>query len=222
MGDNAGAFGIPAADISPIVIGDFVGSVARGSGANCDVIRFCAHGNGTHTECIGHITKSHENVADCILDSVMTADLITVELIEENGVSFIPSKAFDHLPSSAADALIVRTKPNTISKRSKNWSGNQPPFFDVAAMQKLVDLGYKHLLTDLPSVDPEEDDGQLLAHHVWWCYPTAPRVNSSITELVYVSDQIPDGLYLLRMAFPKIQSDASPSRIFISPLEEIQ
>jgi arylformamidase len=211
-GDNPNAFGIPPAEINPIVVGDFTGSVAKGSGANCDIIRFCAHGNVTHTECMGHITPEHENVGDLIQEYFFSADLITVALKEENGNFFVAEESFSGLPEQAAAAIIVRTLPNHLDKKTKNWSGNQAPFFSVESILLLRKKGYRHLLTDLPSVDPEEDDGALMAHHIWWDYPENPRWKSSITELVYVPDSVHDGVYLVNLQFPRIQSDASPSK----------
>jgi arylformamidase len=217
-GDNPNAFGIPEAEIGPIQVGSFTGSVALGSGANCDMVRFCAHGNVTHTECIGHITESHENVADCITENFLTADLITVPLRSRNSDFCVEKSDLESLPESPAQAVIVRTLPNDVTKKSKNWSGNQAPFFTEDAISFLRDKGYLHLLTDLPSVDPEEDSGALAAHHQWWNYPNAPRNNASITELIYADNSIADGCYFLSLQFPKIQSDASPSRPMIYPL----
>jgi arylformamidase len=217
-GDNPNAFGIPPAEIAPITIGDFVGSVAQGSGANCDIIRFCTHGNVTHTECIGHITKTHENVSDLVQDHFITADLVTVNLRETANGWEVSKADLLAIPEKPAQAIIIRTFPNDISKKSKNWSGNNAPFFSLDAMLFLREKGYQHLLTDLPSVDPEEDDGALAAHHIWWHYPKAPRMNSSITELIYVDNAISDGRYFLNLQFPKVQSDASPSRPVIFPL----
>ena len=220
--DNPSAFGIPDAEIQPIRVGDFVGSVAAGSGANCDVIQFCAHGNITHTECFGHISKNHESVADCIQLDLLTVDVITVPLAENGVERYIHSGVFDKLPHTGAAAVIVRTLPNTEDKKQMVWSGNNPPYFSVGAMQKLVEHGYTHLLTDLPSVDPESDGGALSAHHVWWQYPHNTRKSASITELIFVPETVVDGLYLLNLQFPKIHSDAAPSRAKIYPLQEVK
>lgn len=80
---QANAFGLPAAEASPVRLGNFVGSVEAGASVNCpvgriqceisvspqanvpthssnllvQVIQICPHGNGTHTECVGHIVK---------------------------------------------------------------------------------------------------------------------------------------------------------------------
>jgi kynurenine formamidase len=116
---------------------------------------------------------------------------------------------------------MIRSTPNEVSKKSEVWSGNNPPYFTLDAMQYLVDLNLEHLLTDLPSVDPEEDAGALAAHRIWWQYPSKTRLHSSITELIFVDDSIEDGLYLLNLMVPKIASDAVPSQPIIYPLSQI-
>jgi hypothetical protein len=211
-GDNPEAFGILVCEVSPIVVGDFTGSVAKGSGANCDIIRFCAHGNTTHTECFGHITAEHQSVAVCIEAGFYTADLITVAFEEVDGQAVIGTSIACQLPQQAAQAIVIRSLPNTDDKRQRVWSGHNPPYFTPEAMALLVEKGYSHLLTDLPSVDPEVDGGALTAHHVWWNVPAAPRTQASITELIFVPNHVADGLYLLNLQFPKIMSDAAPSR----------
>lgn len=219
-GDNPNAFGIPPAFIGPIKVGDFVGSVEAGSGANCDTILFCAHGNGTHTECIGHITKEHHSVNQYIKRHFFTAQLITLPLKPASDDLVIHVDDLKNIRLENTEAIIIRTMPNTEGKKDKIWSGNNPPYFDKNAMQFLRDKGYQHLLTDLPSVDREEDDGVLAAHHVWWHYPENPRWGASITELIYAPDEIADGLYLLNLQFAAVESDASPSRPLIFALKQ--
>ena len=79
--------------------------------------------------------------------------------------------------------------------------------------QALNQNGIEHLLVDLPSVDREEDQGRLSAHKAFWGMETGPlRINSTITELIYVPDEIPDGLYLLNLQVMNLANDAAPSR----------
>jgi arylformamidase len=70
------AFYLPKAEFVPVKVGTFVGLLIKkickisagdtreGGSVNCEVIKFCPHGNGTHTECIGHITKNRIKVHD--------------------------------------------------------------------------------------------------------------------------------------------------------------
>jgi kynurenine formamidase len=115
--------------------------------------------------------------------------------------------------------------PNPLSKRQAVWSGNDAPYFEPEALSFIRDQGIQHLLTDFPSVDPEEDDGRLSAHHEWWGVPQRitsgnvlgvseahPRYSATITELIYVPEAVADGLYLLNLQVPNLRTDAVPSR----------
>jgi hypothetical protein len=82
----------------------------------------------------------------------------------------------------------------------------------------MSDENIQHLLLDLPSVDREEDGGALAAHKAFWKYPEDPRTKATITELIYVDNVVPDGLYLLQIQIAAMELDASPSRPFIYPL----
>jgi len=219
-GDNPAAFYIDAASIEPIRVGDFVGSVAHGSGANCEVITFCAHGNGTHTECLGHITEERHSVNRLIRSGFYVAQLITVEPEERDGEKIIGMNGFSQLEKGHADAIVVRTNwPK--DKRGVNWAGENPPYFEPGVLAHLADLGFTHFLTDLPSVDREEDGGALAAHHCWWKVPAAPRIHASITELIVVPNDLTDGLYALGLQFAAIESDAAPSRPVLYPLFQV-
>ncbi|MBL7813341.1 MAG: cyclase family protein [Bacteroidetes bacterium] len=217
-GDNPNAFFIDRAEFEPFRAGGFIGNVSLGGSANCEVIRFCAHGNGTHTECVGHLSRDRFSLNRLITRFVYTAQLVTVTLNALDRGEAITRQMLEGKYLLPVDALIVRTIPNDDAKKGWEWSGHNPPFFAPETLAWLRDCGYRHLLTDLPSVDPEEDEGLLSAHHAWWNYPEAPREDSTITEMIYVDNGIKDGLYLLNLQFPPFESDASPSRPVIYPL----
>ena len=100
-----------------------------------------------------------------------------------------------------------------------------PPFFTIEAMQYIRDIGVKHLLVDLPSVDRLFDDGHLSCHNIFWNtkekkYNSATK-NYTITEMIYVDNKIEDGLYLLNLQIPSFVSDAAPSRPIIFKFYDI-
>lgn len=216
--ENPNAFHINYPTVEPIRVGDFVGSVKEGGSANCEIVTYCAHGNGTHTEGVGHIASERISVHEVLTKHFFTAQMITVPLVQSNEDWVISLEELQKHKIQEVEALIIRTTPNEVSKKSEVWSGNNPPYFSLDAMQHLVDLNLEHLLTDLPSVDPEEDAGALAAHRIWWQYPSKTRRHSSITELIFVDDSIEDGLYLLNLMVPKIASDAVPSQPIVYPL----
>jgi hypothetical protein len=85
----------------------------------------------------------------------------------------------------------------------------------------MVESGIRHLLLDLPSVDREEDGGQLLAHKAFWQYPHNTRTDATITEMVYVPNELRDGLYLLNLQTISLDLDASPSKPVVYAVERV-
>jgi hypothetical protein len=76
-----------------------------------------------------------------------------------------------------------------------------------------------HLLVDLPSVDREEDGGALACHHAYWGYPANIRTEATISEMIFVDNEIVDGLYCLYIQPPAFAMDAAPSRPIIYPTQ---
>ena len=118
------------------------------------------------------------------------------------------------------EALIIRTKPNDHSKTNRQYSGTNFPYLTKGAMQRIVDAGVQHLLVDLPSVDREEDGGALAAHHLFWNVPAEPNFQKTITELIYVPNEISDGNYILNLQVSNFANDAAPSRPMLFDLTE--
>jgi len=209
----------PNIKIEPVVDGDFIGEVKSGAPVNFRNIEFNPHAHGTHTECYGHISNDWISVSDCITDYFHLAKLITITPIEiENGDLVITKSQIMSQFENCDDgikALIIRTTPNTSDKKSFNYSNTNPPYILEDAMQFIVEKEINHFMIDLPSVDKENDNGKLLSHKMFWSYPSQIRKNASITEMIYVPNDVNDGLYFTQIQFPKFNNDASPSRIFI-------
>lgn len=211
-------FGAPDVAFEPYREGAFVGSVQAGAPVNFFNVRMNPHGNGTHTECQGHITARQETIHDALKAFHFVARLISVTPRSVREDLVITQEQIASAVAAAAypEALIIRTLPNDLSKLSKDYTGTNPPYLEVAAMDLLVDSGVKHLLLDLPSVDRERDEGKLSAHHRFWNLtgeaPPANRLDCTITELIYVHDAIKDGLYLLNIQIPSLRLDAAPSK----------
>ncbi|QCR23920.1 cyclase family protein [Pontibacter sp. SGAir0037] len=198
-----------------IVAGNFVGSVAEGGSTNYKRIHLTPHGNGTHTECYGHIAAdASATIYNCLKRYLFVAKLITVAPQElENGDRVIVLEDVErHLLENTPEAVILRTLPNTAEKLTRHYSGTNPPYLDHRLAALLAEKGVEHLLLDLPSVDREQDEGKLLAHRAFWQYPHNTRTGATITELIYVPDAIEDGLYLLNLQLISLQLDASPSK----------
>jgi len=223
--NQVNAFHLPFAQITPFKEGDFIGSIEKGGPVNCYNVSFNPHGNGTHTECVGHISKAHHCVNEEVKEYSGKAILISVELVEiNNGDRLITLDAIKQKLSESMIlnpwAIVIRSLPNNLSKKTEIYSGNNPAYFEPKATEWLRLQGFKHLLTDLPSVDREEDKGLLLAHHAWWDYPNTNGEGRSITELIYVDDSIIDGAYFLQLHIAAMESDASPCRPLLFKIVE--
>ncbi len=194
-------------------MGDWVGKVSEGGSVNFNNVFFNPHAHGTHTESFGHISENFYSVNDALKTFFFLTEVITVqpdildedEIISEESIS----KA---LNGTTPEAIVIRTLPNLISKKSKHWSNTNWPYLDEKASLFLRKIRVKHLLIDLPSVDREQDDGKLVAHKAFWNYPENPRRDCTITEMVFVPDAIADGTYLLNLQMASFENDASPSK----------
>jgi len=216
--DFPNAFHLPPARFEPFRAGTFVGSIEEGGPVRCDVVTIAPHGNGTHTECIGHIAGTRYVLKDCLRDVLVVARLVSLPLRETaGGDSIITADDVRAIVHEHVPALVIRTLPNDDSKRTRHWSGNNPAYMDVEAMRYIHELGIQHVLIDLPSVDREEDSGALAAHKMFWQWPHAPRPERTITEMIYASDDVPDGDYLLMFNAPSFNGDAAPSRPCLFP-----
>lgn len=216
--ESVSSFQIKGAEYIDYSSGGFVGNMSKGGSCNLETITFTAHGNGTHTECFGHITTSNAKVNDEVEDVFYLAQLISVGSKEINGALYVDLDSVQINPDNAHKALIIRTLPNTPEKLHKDYSGTSTPCILPEDMQLIVDAGIEHLLVDLPSVDPEWDGGKLASHHIFWNVPDAPRKRASITEFIFIDDEISDGTYLLKHNISNFISDAAPSRPTIYPL----
>ncbi|MFN5459566.1 MAG: cyclase family protein [Bacteroidota bacterium] len=223
-GENCvNAWYVPPMSVSPVVIGDWVGEVNMGGSVNFRNITFNPHGNGTHTECVGHISKENFTINQTLKRFFFTAQLVTV-LPESIGDDLVITLASlkSVLSDFRAEALVIRTLSNSPVKMNMQYSNTNPPYLQQDAIEYIVELGFDHLLIDLPSVDKEKDEGKLLGHHAFWTYPDTPNTIRTITELIYVPNHIMDGIYILNLQIAPFENDASPSKpILYAPINPI-
>src|SRR5688500_14959896 len=67
-GEQPRAFGVEPATSVACEYGSLVGDTRRGGSCNFERVTFIPHCNGTHTECVGHITNERISVLDCLKD----------------------------------------------------------------------------------------------------------------------------------------------------------
>ena len=210
-----------APQIEPVKMNDWVGKVAEGkSSTNFNNIFFNPHAHGTHTECLGHITKDFYSINQHLTHFFFLAELISISPIKVDEDFIITKNQIEDLLiyKNNIDAIIIRTLPNLDSKKHKNYSNTNPAYLQEDAAIFLREIGIKHLLIDLPSVDKEHDQGKLLAHKAFWNVKDVnnlnddARLNCTITEMIFVDNNILDGKYMLNLQIASFNNDASPSK----------
>jgi len=210
--DNPNAWYIDPPKIEPVTMGDWVGNVKHGASTNFNNIAFNPHAHGTHTECVGHITEEFFSINDCLKTFFFTAEVITVLPEKINGDFIITKKVLQNNIQSNPESLVIRSLPNTTDKLTRQYSHTNPPYLEESATIYLRELGINHLLIDQPSVDKEEDGGTLLSHNAFWNTAGEKRMNATITEFIYVANEIEDGRYILNLQIASFHNDASPSK----------
>jgi len=224
---NPIAWYIEKPTIEPVKFGNWIGKVSEGSSTNFNNIFFNPHGHGTHTECLGHITREFFSINQCLKQFFFTAELISIEPENINGDKIITKEKIEKgLSGKTPEALIIRTLPNSETKKHKNYSKTNPPYLLKEAATFIRESGIKHLLIDLPSVDREEDEGRLLAHKAFWNVKDVNNLNEdarldcTITEMIFVDDNIRDGSYILNLQMAPFENDASPSKPVLFKIED--
>ena len=101
---------------------------------------------------------------------------------------------------------------------AKKYKASNTVFFTTDAITFLNDLGIKHLVVDIPSLDRTNDNGMLGNHHRY--FEAKPPFKKTITELAFIPDSLDDGLYFMVIEIPPMQLDAAPSRPFLFNYKE--
>ncbi len=210
---NVNAWYIGSPKIQPEVFDKDVISVEKGASVNFNSITFNPHSHGTHTETVGHITKEKYSINKHLKRFFFLAEVITVAPEKRGEDYVISAKQLQFaIGNKKREAIVVRTMPNTKDKKTRQYSNTNWTYFEEEAIKLLVKKGVKHLLVDLPSVDREEDGGELKGHNAFWNTKGAIRKDATITEFIYVSNKIEDGAYMLNLQVAPFENDATPSK----------
>ncbi len=235
------AFGAPQPDAEALQNQHFKGDTRTGGSCNVERYTLVPHCHATHTECAGHLTDDPVWISDVVKDFWIPATLLSVPTESGSACSdgYVPEPdAHDVLISKAGllgeikrhdaphfhEALILRTLPNDVLKRTRRYTS--APYFSNDAMREIARRPVRHLLVDLPSVDRMDDQGRLSNHRIFWELPDQGHsLNGrepsakTITELIYVPEEIDDGYYLLNLQIAPFLADAAPSRPIIFAVE---
>ena len=242
-GPQPSCFDAPPATARPFQAGSFVGDTRTGGSCNCELLTLAPHCNGTHTECVGHVTEERIAVTECLRGGIIFALLLSLQPVAAAATreDSEPAPAQDDLLVTAAAlqaaaarhvgpeprALVIRTLHAGTDRPLQSYRGPAPaPFLSQQAAAWLVDRGIEHVVLDLPSADRADDGGRLAAHRIFFGLPAgsrrardARRPQASITELAWVPAEVPDGYYLLDLQIPAFLTDAAPSRPLLYPVQ---
>lgn len=211
--NNIHAWYVGDAEFKAVENENWIGDVNRGGAVNFRDIYFNPHGHGTHTECVGHISKEDYTINQCLKQFFFPAQVVTITPENREQDQVITAKQICNIQwSDNVQALIIRTLPNNTSKLNRQYSSSNPPYIDAEAVQLIIQAGINHLLVDIPSIDKEHDEGKLAGHHVFWNYPESATLHRTITEFVFVPNEVIDGLYLLNLQISPFENDAAPSK----------
>ncbi|MFM1884359.1 MAG: hypothetical protein RL168_543 [Bacteroidota bacterium] len=219
------AWYIPGPTVAPVRLGSWVGSVEEGGAVNFKDWQLNPHAHGSHTETLGHVCQGDFPVHLVDIPFAMKALLISVAPGQDGnqGACMTWSQVDAAIQQAGGlmghQALIVRTLPNDSSKREVNYSNQDAPYFEAEVGRELAARGIDHWVVDLPSVDREEDGGALACHRAFWGVALGDkhpgpesRLGATISELIYVPNEAPDGTWTLSLQVAPLANDAAPSR----------
>jgi arylformamidase len=216
--------------------------VEHGASCNCQTLTLIPHCNGTHTECVGHLTREPVDAHRVAPLGLLPAVLVSVAPVDAGttkestdpaphpGDLLITRDALERswLASFTPRALVIRSLPNQPAKQNRDYSDSTPPYLSREAAELLVERGIEHLVVDLPSIDRSHDEGRLTAHRIFFGLPPgsvalaqATRARATVTELAYIPDIATDGPYLLELQVPALGGDAVPSRPLLYALSSV-
>ncbi len=183
--------------------------INNGSGCRCDQITFCPHSSGTHLETSAHVDKDGVKPFEVFnsLPPLIICKIINVDEVENCQVM------------SGIEAVGLRFGfiGQMVDQVHFNLTGLDPPYIRKNVMQKIQSLfpEMKVLLVDLPSVDKEDDDGQLLAHKLFF-----DQGGKAIIEMCHFQTNLDTTLlYSLSINMAPFDSDACPCAPILYPIK---
>ena len=121
------AFYLSAATSTPVEAGEFVGDTRRGGSVNCEVLHIAPHGNGTHTEGVGHITDARIPVTNALPAPLMLTMLLDVAPVRLKDVKETYSGQHD------GDDWVITARALENAWQKSNTFDLSPPAFVIRA-----------------------------------------------------------------------------------------
>ena len=146
-GEQPNTYGVDKATSKAYKDGRFIGDTRKGGPCNFETYSFTPHCNGTHTECIGHITIERVDILSSLNEEIIASTVISV-LPKKSNEHYIPDLSSADLVITKKDleaqlknansdflkALIIRTLPNLEKKKKRDYMNNAPAFLSIEAM----------------------------------------------------------------------------------------
>ena len=141
-GEQPNTYGVDKAISTVYEDGKFIGDTRKGGPCNFETYSITPHCNGTHTECIGHITDERISILSSLNSALFPSTLISV-LPKSNQETYIPKieasdllitkdsleKKLNDVSDAFLEGLIIRTLPNLESKKSIDYMKKKAFFF---------------------------------------------------------------------------------------------
>ena len=119
-------FPAPPPACEPLQAGAFNGRVATGASCNCSTIRFTPHCDGTHTECVGHLTLEPVDARDRLPAGILPALLLAVHT-EIVGADGAPSGESTEPAPKPGDRVVTRAALEAAWPEPRHAQGSELP-----------------------------------------------------------------------------------------------
>ena len=223
--DIARAWYIDAPKFTPVILGDWKGSVELGGNMNFFSIDFNPHAHCTHTETAGHISQTRHSInqhfkAPYTLALVLYPEVTNGRVsLERFMKAWLEAKEFGG--TDGIKSVIIKTDCGN-GNLQRNYSQTNWPYLDAEIGTFIINEGIDHVLIDQPSVDQEEDGGALACHRSFWGPSPESTLHRTITELVHIPYHVQPVNYLLHLQVAPIENDAAPSRPLLYKFSKVQ
>jgi len=232
---STGSFYLPKPKLETFRSGDqFIGDVDKGGSCNVDIITYVPH-NVTHAETSSHVTRYGENAVT--LNKIPAEYLTGIALLID--LSDLPDEpgsliSRQHIESKLEQnnlpitMLAVKTGasglPADYDFSGKNYMAVTPEAAAAVHDYSPGDSRIDCLLLDLPSIDPEEDEGKLSAHRAIFGLPETGHdmTDAEMRLLVELADfsALEEGYYYVVITLPRFETNAAAAGIVFRTLVE--
>lgn len=241
---SSNAFHMPGVNVRTLEFeGQFVGDVNRGGSCNVDILTYIPHGL-THMETSAHILNPGSNPptikdipAEHLGGLVYLMDLTSLDAAPGQKIGWETIKKKLKQVTLPVSMLAIKTKASELPS-GFDFSGKDFLSLDAEAARGIHDFpasvhGSVHgsggqridcLILDLPSIDPEKDEGKLAAHRRFFGIPmkghdAVDGEKRVLVELAWFHG-LDEGYYYAVITPPRFQANAVSTGVVFYPLEK--